>query len=261
MGGSSSNRRQHRERQGRGAFRPRANSNYAAESVASGSLSADGVVSLSFEQHAITSGRGFDLLCRMGHVEGQPLGQPNPLAEQSQNAVGEVRCVEQSRRASVGDRRTQPISIIVRPSRVGLGASPTTRAETPAERAAKATHSLPVEFERMRPGKGQRIGQDIDPLSVATLAESVEVLSLTRDPLRPRCSFNPDHVVADLKAKQRHECRCPDRPNRENNQQRTPNQFATDSLRASPADIASSNDSSSTADDIMSDLSQDDDTD
>lgn len=34
------------------------------------------------------------------------------------------------------------------------------------------------------------------------------------DPLRPRCQYNHNHVVRDLKALRKHELTCPDNPNR-----------------------------------------------
>jgi hypothetical protein len=54
------------------------------------------------------------------------------------------------------------------------------------------------------------------------------------DPLRPRCRFNPEHVVADMKQKQRHEKRCPDNPRRES-RSAWPEDAGNATHRSSPA--------------------------
>lgn len=209
MGGSSSGRRQQRERQARVGFRPR-----PPVPLASGfSLDNDHLlVSLTFEQHAITSGFGFDLLSRMGHVPGTPLGpvpsgkaldrtddfeQPSLMIESGDKQLTSIQTTSSVSKTHT----TEPIPIVVRRTRAGLGSAGTT------------PRLLPTDLDRSSSNASVGSTNICDVvLSPATLAESMEVLSLTRDPLRPRCRYNDDHIVADLKAKQRHERRCPDRP-------------------------------------------------
>ncbi len=145
MGGSTSHKRRNRRNHG---HRPSASNTQDSSSTAR---------VLDFTDRAITNGRGYDLLTRVGWNEGQPLGAS-------------------SRRAHTS---VLPIPIVVRPARAGLGSSPVSPSDGTTPMWCKpvphrSNHSEDVVF----------------------------------DPLRPRCRYNPSHVVASLKALQKHEANC-----------------------------------------------------
>lgn len=90
---------------------------------------------ITYENHAITSGFGYDLLSRSGWVEGQSLG---------------ARRLE-------GDGETKPIPIVVRTTRAGIG-SPTASSASSASSVdedvgndSAENHDYSLAFDPLRP--------------------------------------------------------------------------------------------------------------
>lgn len=136
------------------------------------------------------------MLVSRGYVPGTPLGSssssdmaPDCAGDTPHDAEPWSAATSASTSAAVSvssGSLVEPVPIVMRSGRAGLGA-------TMAQSAPNVWPSAGG-----RGGGGER----------DTGAES---LSFTRDPLRPRCRYNTAHVVADLKALQSHERRCPDR--------------------------------------------------
>jgi hypothetical protein len=229
MGGSSSGRKQARAARARASFRPQRPPPDGERPVQ---------VELDFAEHAITSGVGFDLLCRMGfepnHApHANPQGRPPTPGRTAANAPPPTPELTADSATPAGlaplpvssgsdaGRTTQPIKIVVRTTRAGLGAAEVVHAHSlPTGVGARAStiFGMRVYGAIGPPGTHQHPATtSCDPGSATTLASSLDALSLgslANDPLRPRCGFNSNHVVADLKQKQRHEKRCHDNPNR-----------------------------------------------
>lgn len=122
---------------------------------------------LSFDEHAITDGVGFDLMSRLGWSQGSPLGP-----------------------ASADKVASDPIPIVVRSGRKGLGAHP----KAPRGEAGPLLSTSPTS------------GAEDE---CAPRADAMEVF----DPLRPRCRFC-EVAVASLKALHKHERKCRANPER-----------------------------------------------
>jgi len=145
MGGSTSHKRRSPRRGGGGSGRNNRARPTAAIPVPQRTLT--------FDDHTITNGLGYDLLSRAGWKAGTSLG----ASPARSNTIA-------------------PIPIVVRPPRLGIGLSPS---------------SLPT------------------PTAISKQAPEPVF-----DPLRPRCRFDHTHIVASLKALQKHECNCPSNPAR-----------------------------------------------
>jgi hypothetical protein len=231
MGGSSSGRKQARIARGRASFRPQ-------RPPADGETPVQ--IELDFADHAITSGVGFDILCRMGFEPNHlplPAGPGRPPtpggAHASTCAVdnGPSTGLAPLPAASGGESdRSQPIKIMVRTTRAGLGSGEVLHAHSlPARVGAGASTNFGSQCSGAAgPAENHRhlvMTTSCDPCSATTLVSSLDSLSLgalANDPLRPRCGFNSEHVVADLKQKQRHEKRCRDNPNRNSRRSLSP---------------------------------------
>lgn len=118
---------------------------------------------LRFDEHAITDGVGFDLMSRLGWSQGSPLGPSSGTSAPS-----------------------EPIPIIVRSGRQGLGA-----------------HATVLHEAASRP----------DPLLASSPASGAEDGMDVFDPLRPRCR-HCEQAVASLKALHKHEKKCRANPGR-----------------------------------------------
>ncbi|CAN8069840.1 unnamed protein product [Agarophyton chilense] len=133
------------------------------------------VSTLAFDDRRITSGPGFELLVKSGWQPGQTLGAP-----------------------STPPARAAPIPIVVRRGRAGVGALTVPNSHS-------HSHSLPSDFCVASP-LHQRSHRAPRPTHMANMH--------IFDPLRPRCQFDPTHVVPNLKALNKHEKSCPANPRR-----------------------------------------------
>lgn len=114
MGGSTSHKR--RSRKGRYARRG------PPAAASAGDHGVTGPRVLSYDDHAITAGVGFDMLSRAGWVAGTPLGA----------------------RSAATPALSIPIPIVVRSGRAGIGASPPAFSTSPVGATSLAASPAPV---------------------------------------------------------------------------------------------------------------------
>lgn len=150
---------------------------------------------LNFEEHAITSGIGYQILGKYGWVKGEPLGERARSGESDSACAGHVR--------------SQPIPIVVRSGRAGLGANCLLLdGHHDRDNDTGDSSATPSSYP-MTATKHRHYERSSDIVSrLATMA--------IYDPLRPRCRYDQSHVVPSLKALHKHEQSCPSNPNRKN---------------------------------------------
>lgn len=211
MGGSSSHRRKSRHRPHR-SNRSSSPNRSAAVPVPSTQRT------LNFDNLAISSGRGYDLLLKSGWSPGDNLG-PSSSASVSPSSQSTISSPSTPRTPL-----TTPLPITVRKGRAGIGTPMSTLHHHPSSTSPPSSPSH-------------------SPALVRHLAE----LSIF-DPLRPRCQFDHTHIVPHLKALRKHERTCPANPYRLSSAGTTPTTpstlFQTSNLSShhQPDDILSDSD-------------------
>ncbi|PXF50045.1 hypothetical protein BWQ96_00205 [Gracilariopsis chorda] len=91
---------------------------------------------------------------------------------------------------------------------------------TPSSPATSHSAPLPLVLKRGRAGLGAASSAPSTPSSPAPIKHLAN--SHIFDPLRPRCQYDPQHVVSNLKALRKHQRTCPANPHRNCNPANAP---------------------------------------
>lgn len=203
---------------------------------------------LNVDKLAITTVQGFNLLCKAGWSPGQPLGlssAENPEETSPATSISDSNC---SSHSPLDNSLFAPLPIVIRNRRAGVGVLTQNYSEVSHDkssrrspflqpratnhhlrsRTSKHPHTRSHKYHRAQPRTpssskrkqaenltmGTKQASPTTPHSVSpSLIQQLADLDVF-DPLRPRCKFNPDHIVRDLKALRIHEKSCPANPRR-----------------------------------------------
>lgn len=207
------------------------------------------VRTLNFDNLAITTGLGFNLLCKAGWTPGQALGPSSSISSHSTTSTSDS-----------DSALSVPLPIVLRHPRIGVGALPSPSSSPPSlpapatppqpipsnsnrtnrhkrvhprSRKNDSRHNKPrFSKQNARSNQVQRLGDNStaassandDALSHSEL-QSAELASTNYivqhlskleifDPLRPHCPYDSNHIVRDLKALRKHVKSCPANPDR-----------------------------------------------
>lgn len=250
MGGSSAHRRKKLRR------RPKHSSNSRSGPVDVPTTAR----TLTFDEQTITTGPGFNLLLKSGWLPGQSLGlslaqMPSTTGESSYSDIDATS-------ASTPQRALfAPLPIVVRNGPGGVGSlsrsvdavtTPILSTSNDGTNDPSPQHGLTKGRNSRHNNRGRsglrRHGGHSHPrfdsksnrnhdFLAASSALSDQAMSPTLvrhlasldifDPLRPRCQYDPDHIVRDLKALHKHEQSCPANPHRG-----TPHRVSVSSLHS-----------------------------
>lgn len=203
MGGSSSHRRKSTRASRNGSRRNSPSRNTTVSSTPVNRV-------LNFDHLQITQGIGFNLLKKSGWVPGEPLGtSPSTL---NQLAIPIASTLSNQPSSSSSPSTSTPIPIVIKHGRGGIGAPHRNLSNQQffSHESPITPHSLPNRL----PNRHDMLTwqHDSSPDLVKQLA-NMDIY----DPLRPRCQYDPNHVVRNLKALHKHELNCPANPNRTTN--------------------------------------------
>lgn len=201
MGGSSSHRRKSTRASRHGSHRNSPSRNTTVSSTPVNRV-------LNFDHLQITQGIGFNLLKKSGWIPGEPLGTSPSTTNQLAIPISST-VSNQISSSSSSPSTSIPIPIVIKHGRSGIGAPHRNLSNQQLfpHQSPITPHSLPNRL----PNRNDMLSwqHDSSPDLVKQLA-NMDIY----DPLRPRCQYDSNHVVRNLKALHKHELNCPANPNR-----------------------------------------------